>query len=210
MQISNQAPPFRILGFRTKGEIRNGKPHFVEYVDVCAPGQSQRTATPLRIVDVMRVREDGDPDNPAWQMAKMKRDLIKPAYEAWKAGQDLPVHGTPLAAWSGLTSEQVEVLRSTGLRTIEELANATESIITRTPLPNMRSIVAQAKMFLDSRDQSRVVADLARKDAELEAMRAQLEEMKELMLSKFNDDEAPRKGRPRRVEAVPDAETAAA
>lgn len=196
-----QTAPFHILGFRTNYVTRNGQVQEVDYVDVCAPGMAQRTVTPLRIGDVMRVREDGDPDNPAWAMAKMKRDYIKPAYEAWKAGQALPEVGTPIGAWSGLTPEQAQGFRNVGLRSVEEIANATEVVITRVPLPNVRALQKMARDWLDGRESSKVAADLEHKDRQIAEMREQLEEMRQMLIEN-SQAEAKRRPRAKADEAV--------
>jgi hypothetical protein len=174
-------------------------------VEICAPGMAQRQTTPLRIGDVSRVREDGDPDNPAWLMAKMKWDHIKPAYEAWKKGQNLPEHGTPIGAWSGLTPEQADVFRGLGLRSVEEIANATETVISRAALPNARSLQQQARLWLDGRENSKFAADLEAKDQQIAALREEMEEMKRLVLEEMRaeqagDDAPRRRGKQAKVE----------
>lgn len=195
-----QTAPFRILRFFTKYTTRDGQPHAVDMVEICAPGMAQRTTTPLRIADVVRVRDDGDPDNPGWLMAKMRRDIIMPAYEAWKRNEAAPETGTALAAWSGLTAEQADAFRVVGLRSVEEIASATESVINRAQLPNVRSIQQQARLFLENMGSSKVAAALEQKDREMAAMREEMEEMKKLLLDQMNDEEAPRRrGRPPKV-----------
>lgn len=48
-------------------------------------------------------------------------------YNAWLAGQELPVDGTPLEAWPGVTKAQVDKFRAMRLRSVEEVAAMTDS-----------------------------------------------------------------------------------
>lgn len=101
---------------------------------------------------------------------------IEPAYDAWKGGQAVPEHGTPLAAWSGLTPEQAGRLKQVGIVTVEAIAEASENLLAKPPLPNMRALKEQAVMFLDSRENSALVARLAEVEAQNAAMLEMLAE----------------------------------
>jgi hypothetical protein len=128
-------------------------------------------------------------DDGGLKMAAMRSTWaqIQPHYLAWKEGNELPDNGTPLAAWSGVTPEQAEVLRRIGVKTIEGVASLTESILSQPPLPNLREIKAQAKLFLDGRDKAGLVEELAKARAMNEEMAA--------MLAALEEDK-PRRGRP--------------
>jgi hypothetical protein len=49
-------------------------------------------------------------------------DKIEKGYEAWKAGQEIPVEGTPLAQWAVLSPAQRQQLIGMGVQTVEQLA----------------------------------------------------------------------------------------
>lgn len=200
---------YRAIRFFTKYVVRNGETVPVDMVEYCAPGMANRAETPAPVKSLARVRPDGDPDNMAYRMARDRWAEISVAYEAWKAGQAIPVEGTPLAAWAGVTPEQADVLRNAGLRTVEDIANATDAVITRAPIPGVRDLKEQAKAFLASREGTKLAADLAEKDRKLADLESQLEEMKQLLLSQEPElapdgSEVPRRrGRPpRTVDAV--------
>lgn len=202
--------PFHVLRFWTTYPVRGGQTVEVDMVEYCGIGRAQSATTIAPVSHLSRVRQDGDPDNPAFRMARDRWAVIGPLYAAWKAGQEVPANGTPLAAWAGVTAEQAEVLRSAGLRTVEDVAAATDSIIGRVPLPGLRGLQDQAKAFLDSRGAADIAAQMAQKDAEMAAMRAEMEELKRLMLEAEPDLEPDGAERPRRRGRPPRTEVVAA
>jgi hypothetical protein len=50
-------------------------------------------------------------------------DKIEKGYAAWKAGQEMPVDGTPLAQWAVLSPAQRQHFIGAGVQTVEQLAN---------------------------------------------------------------------------------------
>lgn len=203
--------PFRILKFYTKYVTRDGKHEPVDMVDICGHGMAQSRVTPHSIKHLRAINPNGDTDNPAWAMAKMRWDYIQPHYEAWKEGQELPASGTPLAAWPGVTPEQAEVLKGAGFRSVEDIAHATDSVIGRVPMPGIRDLANQARLFLDNKDTADVAAALVQKDREMAELREQLEEMRQLVLSRepeLADDGSEiqrRRGRPPKVQPAAEA-----
>lgn len=195
--------PFR-MEFERKFRVRGGEYVPDDYVNIYQPGMSQRSKTPLRVADVLRVRPDGDTDNPAYLAAKVRADFVRPAYEAWKSGEEMPVDGTPIGAWPGITPDQAAGLKAAGLRSVEEMANATDTLISKIPLPNVRGLKTLAQAFLASRDQSKVAADLAEKDRRMAEMQERIAEMEAFILEQHREREAaeadrPRRGRPPKV-----------
>lgn len=202
--------PFHVLRFWTTYPMRGGQTLETDWAEYCGIGRAQSATTIAPISHLRAVRTDGDPDNPAYRMARDRWAVIGPLYEAWKAGQEVPANGTPLAAWAGVTPEQAEVLRTAGLRTVEDVAAATDSIIGRVQLPGLRGLQDQAKLFLEGRGTAAIAADLAQKDAEIAAMRAEMEELKKLMLESEPDLEPDGAERPRRRGRPPRTEVVAA
>ena len=197
--------PFR-MEFERKFRVRNGAPAAYDVVHLYQPGESQRSKTPLMVSEVLRVREDGDPDNPAWMAARIRKDAVLPAYEAWCKGEELPTDGTPIGAWPGITPDQAAGLKAAGLRSIEEVANANDALMSKIPLPNVRGLKELAANFLAGSDRAKVASALADKDRELAEMREQLEELRQLTIASMraaepdldaDGSEAPRRrGRP--------------
>lgn len=52
-------------------------------------------------------------------------------FEAWKAGQEVPVDGTPLSSWTLLSPAQAQNMKSMGLLTIEDVAAANAEALSR-------------------------------------------------------------------------------
>ena len=200
--------PFR-MEFERRFRIRDGKPASYDVVHVYQPGESQRSKTPLMVSEVLKVREDGDPDNPAWLAARVRKDAVLPAYEAWKKGEELPTDGTPLGAWPGITPDQAAGLKAAGLRSIEEVANANDALMSKIPLPNVRGLKELAANYLAGSDRAKVASALADKDREIAEMREQLEELRQLTIASMqaaesdieaDGSEAPRRrGRPPKI-----------
>ena len=200
--------PFR-MEFERRFHVRNGVPTAYDVVHVYQPGESQRSKTPLRVADIMRVRDDGDADNPAWLAARLRRDAVLPAYEAWCKGEELPTDGTPLGAWPGITPDQAAGLKAAGLRSVEEMANANDALLNKIALPNVRGLKELAANYLAGSDRAKIAAALADKDTEIALMREQMEELRQLTLESMraaepdleaDGSEAPRRrGRPPKI-----------
>ena len=175
-------------------EYRVGKQP-VDWVLLAPMGEDfERTQTPLRIDDI-------DPDKfperkrsgDGYEFALARWKFIKPRYDAWKKGEELPEDGTPLAAWSGLTPDQVDILKSKDIRTVEEVAKSGVDVMAAMRFPNAQELPALAQAWLDG-------GTAAEKDAEIAAMKAQLATLTAAM----NENSEPPKrgpGRPRK-EAV--------
>lgn len=195
----------RVLKFWTKYVPRNGETVGIDMVEYCAPGMAQRSTTVARVSDLRKVRETIDPDDVAGQMARDRWSIIGPLYDAWKTNQEIPANGTPLGAWSGITQEQADVMRQYGLRTVEDVADATDSVISRVPLPGARTLQTLAKNFLGSRDQARVAEDMALKDQEIASLKADHEEMMRMLEEMQKQIAEQPKGKRKAVVAEADA-----
>ncbi|WP_189350074.1 hypothetical protein [Mesorhizobium sp. M1E.F.Ca.ET.045.02.1.1] len=126
--------------------------------------------------------EDQDGEKLRFMTARWNQ--IEPAYEAFKAGREIPLNGTALAAWSGVTPEQAEVLRTAGIRTVEEVRDLPDGQLDRVRLPNMRDLRKQAGLFLANSDAAKAAEREAAKDAQIAelverqaAMEAMIEEL---------------------------------
>lgn len=143
-------------------------------------------------------------DNQAIAMAHARWNSIKPAYDAWKNGQAMPDRGTPLGAWSGISQDQAEALKMIGIRSVEEIAEASDSIIDRIPFSGGRSLRTTAQAYLKAADRQALAHDSAQKEAKINALEEQLAEMQKLILEMADKSEAEapkRRGRPPKVEA---------
>lgn len=169
----------------------------VEYGPI---GQAGRTHVTERI-DILRSVQKVAGANPAVMAARVMWDFIRPRYEAWKSNQDLPETGTPLAAWNHLTSQQAEILRVNGIRSVEDTAQLTDTHIHRIPIPNLRSIIEAAKKFLDHKDVNRFDAEMKAKDDTIAALTIRLDQLAELVAN-GPAEEPKRRGRPPKEQAA--------
>lgn len=201
-------PSIRIVKFWTKYPMVDGKPVPVDFVEYCAPGMAQRSTTVARINEISKVRRNAEADDVAGQLALSRWEQIERAYVAWKAGQEMPAHGTPLAAWPGLSPEQSDVFRLFGFKSVEDIAEASASVLAKVQLPGTMDIQQNAQRFLAAKDQTKVADELAKKDGEISDLRGQLEELRQIVLAQERapaddddllTDEKPRRGRPRKI-----------
>jgi hypothetical protein len=113
-------------------------------------------------------------------------DLYIGAYEAWKKNQEIPLDGTPIKTWNALSPAQQANLLSVNIRTVEDLAAATEEALQFLGM-GARDLKLRAQAYLAaSKDPGKLAAQLseltakvdtltsalAAKDRELEALRA--------------------------------------
>lgn len=166
----------------------------VEMVLWAKKGQHIMTGqkTPMRVTQAKR-------DPTIWA-------TLEPYYQAWKKGQDVPVDGTPLAAWPGVTPEQVERLRNLQVRSVEDVAAMTDADIDRYGMGGI-AMRQQARAFIEAKkDRSVVQTELVSRDRKIAEQDARLAEMGELlkqqaaMLEQLTADK-PKRGRPAKVSA---------
>lgn len=184
-------PSILITGFTQKyAKDSDGKPvpvDWVSWVPLHAPqamGNSERVD---RLNPANIKNRDGSDDS---ELAGMKVQHmsaiwadIEPAYSAWKEGREIPLNGTPLAAWPGITPEQAEIFRLSGVRSVEQVRDMSEGVRSKVRLPNTRELQELAKLYLENTGvaaaaereaaKDRVIADMAER---MEAMEAMLEQ----------------------------------
>lgn len=148
--------------------------------------------------------------------------IVKPHYEAWKAGREAPLDGTPIEVFAGFERSDIDYLqRDFRVRTLEQLVNMKDGQISRCVIPGIRERIRRAQAYLDSkRDAGGLQREFAERDNQLTLQRDQLAQQSELieemrkqlaMLAgdKVPDEDEPTDepkkrgpGRPRKDEAV--------
>jgi len=111
-------------------------------------------------------------------------------YAAFKAGQDAALIGTPLEIWAALKPSQIQELKNAGVRSIEQLANLSDSA--SGVLRGFYSLKQSAKLFLEeSKDKAAAGAlraqldeSEARHKADLKAMEERFSAMLESLVAK--------------------------
>lgn len=156
--------------------------------------QSSRITERVRWMrpDPRRVGED--PEGRKMAFASRRWEQIEPAYEAWKQGHDIPLNGTPLNTWPGLTKGEVEALHQAGVKTLEQLRDMNEAQIQKTRVPNLREKIKQAGLFLKNSNVAEAAAREAEKDQRIEALEAQIKELTATLKPRPQEAEGEDKG----------------
>jgi hypothetical protein len=165
-----------------------------DYVSFSAVGNAKYQVTRMRIVDAQRDLTG------LW-------DVIKPHFEAWKKGEELPEHGTPLAAWNGCTAAMAKTLKSFDVRTVEDIADLTESQVQKIGLGGLYAVRQAAKRWVEAQGTRDIAAALGEKDAQIEQMQEQLAALMEMVQVRTPADEPMKRrpGRPRREDVAEEA-----
>lgn len=106
---------------------------------------------------------------------------IEPAYLAWKEGREIPLNGTPLAAWPGITPEQAEIFRLAGVRSVEQVRDMADGMRQKVRMPNTRELQELAKLFLENTGVAAAAEREAAKDRQIADMAERMEAMEALL-----------------------------
>jgi hypothetical protein len=167
-------------------------------------GNTDRSLTHAQIRHINCPRLDAPLDDQAANMARMRWDIIKPQYEAWKAGQEMPATGTPLAAWNAVSPEQAEILKARGIKTVEDVSHLTDTHFQSISIPGIRNLKESAKLFLASADTARAAAEMKKRDEAVHNLEAQnrelMDKLNELAAQIVDSKAEPKRGpgRPRK------------
>ncbi len=105
-------------------------------------------------------------------------------YKAFKAGQEMPLDGTPIEEWPRLKKSQVLELKAIGFMTIESIAAMNDLAMQRIGLGG-RQLAELAKAFLDDAERLKLNeqqnAVINRQDAELAALKNQVAQLSALL-----------------------------
>lgn len=125
--------------------VQEGRAVFrdVEFIDIRTPGSKDSVARPARPQDIARFPRH---------------------YEAFKKRIEMPVEGTPLAEWPIVTRSMADELAFYGIKTVEALANVSDSNLAN--FRGLGSFKRKAQEWLE----------LAENDAPLEKLHAELAE----------------------------------
>ncbi len=120
---------------------KDGRPAYVEFGTISKelPRRSKEEGRYVAIdVDIVTVRQIGATDSVIFEVDRWLRDneasvsakRLSPdharqyasMYARWKAGQEMPVEGTPIKGWAVISPSQQETIIRAGVRTVEDLA----------------------------------------------------------------------------------------
>lgn len=169
----------------------DGSMKAIDMVEFHSIGDDKTTAV-HRVKDILPPKHP-EMKNPSHQAMMARWEVLGPAYDAWKRDEELPEEGTPLAAWSALSPEQVRVLKSLDIRTVEEVSQIGDSVTEKLRFPNARKLPELAKSFLSG-------TAVAAKDKEISDLKEQMAAMQELLQEQMQTKRKP--GRPKKEEAA--------
>lgn len=107
-------------------------------------------------------------------------------YEKYKRNQSQSVTGTPLEVWPQMTVGQVAELKAMNVHTVEQLAELPDNLAQR--IMGSHDLRRRAKTFLDAAAgeaaSTKLEAELAQRDNEIELLKSQMVQMQQLLQSK--------------------------
>lgn len=144
---------------------------------------------------IMPPQEVSEDDGLSVKDMRAKWEIIGPAYNAWKEGNEIPENGTALVAWPALDAGKIEALKRAGVRTVEEVRLMNDATVKALPFPDARKLPALAATWLDGRGSAEMAETL-------ESQREQMEQMAQMIADLQADKEKPKRGRPPKVDAA--------
>ncbi len=124
----------------------------VPYVEMIIPGD--KNATPTESVK------------------EHHKDRWPRQWEAFQKSQEAPEEGTPLETWAAIGRAQVIELNSCHVRTVEQLANLSDSQLAKTVPMGGTALRERAKAWLAQAEQGAPLAEANQKIEELKAQMA--------------------------------------
>lgn len=183
----------RVVEFKT--EYRVGKEPR-DKVLIAPQGPAFEKTQTWHYVNSLRPPEDideGEKQSLKYIDMRAKWEVIGPAYEAWRSGQQLPETGTPLDAWSGVTADQAKFLKRMDIRTVEDVRDMGDAALSQLKFPNARKLPEMAKKWLEG-------TNAAEKDAEIADLKEKMAAMEEMLEEAAKTKRGP--GRPKKTEAA--------
>ena len=121
------------------------------------------------------------------------------AYDAWKAGLDIPANGLDVKNWPGVTPAQLRTCQVAGVRTVEDLASANADTIRKLGMGAV-SLVGKAKVYLDHAETNKASEEISALNVKIEAMERLVKSQSDQISELQNDLESRpvKRGRPRK------------
>lgn len=181
MSETDRAPNVVAIEFWKEFDADNAHPGAqkeVHYVKWGKRGDFQNYSHVIAVSRLQKTMKDADggtAQDPVW-------GAIKPAYEAWLAGQETPDSGAALESWPALTKKQVAAFRDQKYRTIEDVAAMSDQNLNQVRMPDVRKLRDMAQAYLKNREGSaQVEAMFATQNEKLAYMEAQLTEARDAL-----------------------------
>ncbi len=120
--------------------------------------------------------------NPAtlaeWRGVPHKAFLVD-EYQAWKDGQEEPLHGIPLSQWPQITPSQVRMAEAISVRTVEDFANLNDTGLMHFGAGGM-TLKQKAKAYLEAASgPGKAAEQLSAMQSQIQMMQEQMQQLKE-------------------------------
>lgn len=167
-----------------------------------APSHAPLTAATTERIRHLRPTQEMLEGEPSEKLKFMlaRWAAIEPAYDAWKAGHELPVHGVPLGSWPGVTTPMADELKKYGIRTVEEVRDLTDSQLEKIRLPNMRDLRKMAHAFLDNMVATAMSEREVERDNEVADLKQQLISQQEQLAAAMQLLQERQQGQPNEID----------
>jgi hypothetical protein len=169
----------RIVEFKTEYRANRDPVDMVLIAPIGAAFERQQTWHRVKDLTPPDTQDDAILGSQKFQDIAAKWTVIGPAYEAWKAGNELPEEGTPLEAWSGVTTEQAKFLKAMGIKTVEAVRDMGDRSVEACRWPNARKMPELAKRWLEGDGEAKKAAKISELEEQIAIMREMLEEKQE-------------------------------
>lgn len=149
--------------------------------------QSEKEGRPVFVErDMVRILVPGDRNTEHVSIVKEEHRKRWPQqYAAWKANQEAPLNGIPIAELPGIGAAQAEELRYGKVLTIEDLAGLPDELLSKVAPMNGKKLREKAQRHLDAiagaAPMEKLAAENERQAATIEEMRAQMAEMQKTL-----------------------------
>jgi len=159
---------------------RNGKPAYIQFHtearQLIAESKAQGRYV-ARDVDMVTVRQIGATDSVVFKVEQwLEQNRIdvqggrldpghaakyEESYKRWKAGQEMPVDGTPIKTWPVISPAQVEVLLRSGIRTVEDLSDLNDEGLRKIGMGAVEMKQKAKAWMLASQDKGKLTQEMA-------------------------------------------------
>lgn len=132
----------------------------------------------------VQIIQPGNPNSPVLAVTDAERQRWPEQYAAFRKGEEVSVHGTPLEQWAYLPRNAVLELKAIDLHTVEQLAGLPDSALHKIGMAG-RNIRDMAKAYMDDGAAqaitSEALARAERAEAQLAGLQKQVDEMRPML-----------------------------
>lgn len=116
---------------------------------------------------------------------RLWHELIKPAYEAWKSGEEIAQQGTPLAILGTISPRAIQQYRILNIHNVEQLGAVQDGDLPRLGLGGQRNRdLARKYLEAANSETAQIAAKQRKQDEQIERQAAEIEELKALLKEK--------------------------